>query len=211
MTYPPDWRRETDTHEIVKLVRDYPFAHLFTAHNGLRSTRTPMLLDCEAGRPVRLRGHVNRQNPQVAGLEGANILVVFSGPSTYVSPNWRTDLGRAATFDYEEVRIEGTATLVPDLGFFTDLVDQLAAQIEPQYSEIGDYPVWQSSMAPAGYVERLFPHIQAFSIAVENAEMISKLHQPFSSEDRASIADHLSRSHRSDARAIAARMRALDR
>lgn len=211
MAYPPEWRRETDSAELVRLVGEYPFAQLFTAHNGLRSTPTPMLLDCEAGRPARLRGHLNRRNPQVDGLDGAQILAVFSGPSTYVSPNWRTDLARAGTFDYEEVRIEGKASLVSDLAFFTDLIDQLAAQIEPQYSEVGDYPVWQTSMTPEGYVEKLFPHIQAFTIAIEKTDMISKLHQAFSAEDRASIADHLSRSHRSDARAIAKRMRTVRR
>lgn len=75
---------------------------------------------------------------------------------------------------------------------------------------MGDYPVWQAGMAPAGYVERLLPHVVSFSIEIHEVETISKLHQPFPAEDRASIADHLSRSGRSDARRIAELIRQLE-
>lgn len=210
MSYPPEWRRTEDESAIRELVAEFPFAHLFTAEGGLRATRIPFVADFEEGRLVRLRGHLNGSNPQAKVVGTAELLIVFSGPHSYVSPNWRTDRQRAATFDYEEVRVRGRATIEPEQDFFVALVDDLARQIEPQYAEIGDYPVWQSAMAPDGYLERLFPFIVAFSVRVEDVEMISKLHQPFPVEDRRSIAEHLSRSSRSDSRTIAERIRRLD-
>lgn len=207
MTYPPAWRQTSDDAAALALMRERPFAHLFTAHNGLNATRVPFVADVEGGKLVSLRAHLNAQNPQAAHLDGAAVLVVFSGPSTYVSPHWRTSPTRAGTFDYEEVRVRGTARLRGGIGFFTQLIDDLSALIEPQYADAGDYPVWQTSMAPPGYVERLFPQIAAFSIEVENVETISKLHQHFPEEDRRSIAAHLSRSKREDARAIGEKMR----
>lgn len=207
MSYPPDWR-VGPVGSAAGLMRERPFAHLVTSHSGLRSTRIPILADVEDGRPVRLRAHLNARNPQAEGIDRQEALVTFDGAATYVSPNWRTDLTRAATYDYEEVQVRGIVRVVDDIGFFRRMVDDLAALIEPQYAEVGAYPVWRSEMSPAGYVERLYPAITAFEIEVISVEMISKLHQAFGEADRRSVAEHLSRSHREDARAIAAKIRA---
>lgn len=207
MTYPPEWRQGAGTDAAVELMRTHPFALLISAHKDLRSTRVPFVTDLEDGKPKRLRAHLNGQNPQVEELDGASVLVVFSGPATYVSPHWRAQKTRGGTYDYEEVRVRGRVRVVAEIGFFRNLIDDLSRLIEPQYAEIGEYPVWQTSMAPDGYVERLFPLVCSFVIEVEAVEMISKLHQQFPDEDRASIADHLSRSKREDARAIAEKIR----
>lgn len=208
MSYPPDWRLDADPEAAAALMRDHPFAHLVTAHAGLRSTRIPFIADYEEGRPVRLRAHLNALNPQARDLDGHDALVTFDGCASYVSPNWRTDKSRAATYDYEQVQVRGTVRRVSDIAFFRTLIDDLAAMIEPQYGEVGDYPVWQTAMSPPGYIERLFPAIVAFELEVDSVEMVSKLHQAFPEADRRSIADHLARSHHEDARAIAAKIRA---
>lgn len=203
MGYPPPWRRETDPGAAIRLMAEHPFAHLFTSHGGLRTTRAPFIADCRDGRPERLRAHLNGQNPQAQGLDGAPVLVVFPGRSTYVSPHWRANMTRAGTFDYEEVQVRGTARVVADIDFFRRLIDDLSMLIEPQYAEVGDFPVWQTPMAPEGYIERLFPLLTPFEVEIEGIETISKLHQHFPEEDRRAIAENLSRSNREDARAIA--------
>lgn len=203
MSYPPPSRLAADPTAALALMAEHPFAHLVTAHAGLQVTRLAFVTDARDGRPHRLRGHLNAQNPQVSDLHGAPVLVVFSGHSTYVSPHWRSAATRAGTFDYEEVRVRGTAHVVETKDFFLDLIDDLSALIEPQYAEVGDYPVWRTSMAPPGYIDRLFPHITAFEIRIEGVEMISKLHQQFPPEDRIAVATHLSRANRDGSRAIA--------
>lgn len=207
MSYPPSPRRVTDAAEALRLMGEHPFAHLFTSHGGPRVTRIPFVTDSEDGRPARLRAHLNAENPQCRGLDGASVLVAFSGCSTYVSPHWRADTTRGGTYDYEEVIVRGTARLVEGIGAFRAMIDDLSSLIEPQYAEVGEYPVWQTSMAAPGYIERLFPHITLFVVEVEGVEMISKLHQQFPSEDRRSVADHLARCHRDDARAIGEKIR----
>ncbi len=207
MTYPPLWRQVTDPAAAVHLMAAHPFAHIVTAHGGLRVTRVPFVADCEGGRAVRLRAHLNGQNPQAQDLHGAPALVVFSGPSTYVSPHWRASKTRGGTYDYEEVQVRGVVRVVNDLDFFRQLIDDLSNLIEPQYAEVGHYPVWQTSMAPEGYIERLFPLVTAFIIDIQSVETISKLHQQFPVEDRRAVADHLSRCKRDDARAIAEKIR----
>lgn len=207
MTYPPAWRQETDHARAVQLMMSHPFAHMITSHHGLNATRVPFVTDMIGSEPTAIRGHLNRQNPQTQGLDGADVLVVFSGPSTYVSPHWRIDKGRGGTYDFEEVTIRGTARVVEGLDTFRTLIDDLSSLIEPQYAAAGDYPIWQTSMAPAGYIESLLPNIVQFEIEVTSCEMISKLHQQFPREDRQSIAEHLDRCGRDDSTAIASRIR----
>lgn len=207
MSYPPFWRAQGSEAEAITLMRAYPFAHCFTSQSGLRTTRIPFVADVAEGQVLRLRAHLNANNPQCQGLDGAQVLVVFSGASTYVSPHWRVSPTRAGTYDYEEVRIGGRVRIGGDIAFFRQLVDELSALIEPQYADIGDYPVWQTSMAPEGYVERLFPHVLPFVVEVESVESISKLHQNFPEEDRRSIANHLARSRREGAQIIAEKIR----
>ncbi|MCB1589992.1 MAG: FMN-binding negative transcriptional regulator [Xanthomonadales bacterium] len=208
MNYPPSWRHISDFTLASQLMSEHPFAHLITAVEGPHATRIPFVTDVEDDQPIRLRAHLNGKNPQVRHLDGASVLVVFSGPHSYVSPHWRTAPTRGGTYDYEEVQVRGTAHVVGDIGDFCRLIDDLSSLIEPQYAEVGDYPVWNTAMAPAGYVERLFPQIVAFEVVIESIQTVSKLHQPFPEEDRISVAEHLGRSRREDARAIADKIRA---
>lgn len=203
MTYPPQWRSERDPAIAAQLIREYPFAHLITSHTGLHATRIPFVIDNVGNGVTQLSAHLNRQNPQVEGLDGSEVLVVFSGASTYVSPHWRTDLSRAGTIDYEEVRARGKARVIDDIEKFCDFINRLSSLLEPQYREAGEYPVWTTDMAPTGYIERLYPNITLFRIEIESLEMISKLHQSFPDEDRRTIAKHLSRCDRDGARSIA--------
>ncbi|MET0384984.1 MAG: FMN-binding negative transcriptional regulator [Polyangiales bacterium] len=209
MPYPPPPHRVTDPWAALALMQARPFAHLFSAHGALCATRLPFVTDADAGRPCRLRAHLHGHNPQGQGLDGAPVLVSFSGPAAYVSPHWRANKGRGGTYDYEEVQVRGTARVVADIAFFRQLIDDLSALIEPQHREIGDYPIWHTSMAPEGYIERLFPLLTPFVVEIESLQITAKLHQHFPREDQLSVADHLSRSHRDDARAIAGKIRKL--
>ena len=207
MSFTPDWRLESDPAYALDLMDSHLFAHLFTSHNGLRSSRIPMVTDSADGRPTRVRAHINAQNPQAQGLDAAPVLVAFSGPAAYVSPNWRVDKARGGTFDYEEVIVHGTAKVVEGQAKFMKLIDDLSSRIEPDLVQISGDPVWQTHDAQPGYIERLLPHITQFEIEINEIEIISKLHQQFPDEDRRAVADHLSRCPGDDAKAIAHKIR----
>src|SRR4051794_32573243 len=204
MTYPPPAYRVTDPGAAIALMREHPFAHVITAHRELCVTRLPVLADVEDGRAVRLRGHLDARNPQAAGLDGAPMLVAFSGPAAYVSPNWRADETKGGTYDYEEVQVHGRAREVRDLPFFTQLIDDLSALLEPQHAEIGDYPTWQTSGAPRGPLDRQLALVPPFAVDIARSATTPKLHKSCPDAPRLSVADHLSRSRRDEVRAIAA-------
>jgi transcriptional regulator len=207
--YPPSAYRVEGPTAAVELMRAHPFAHVFTAVDGLRATRVPVVVDLEEGRPVQLRAHLDARNPQARGLHGAPVLVTFSGAAAYVSPHWRADKSKGGTYDYEEVQVRGKARVVAGIHFFEQLIDDLSALIEPQHAEIADCPVWRTTMAPAGHIERQVSLVTLFVVDVGEVVAISKLHQNFPEADRRSVAEHLCRSHRDDVRALAAKMRQL--
>lgn len=192
MNYPPKPHRMTDKAAVNSIVRTYPFAHLFTGHlTTQRVTRLPFAYDAETGPNGMLRGHINRANPQAHQIEGVDCLVAFSGPDAYISPNWRSDKTRAATWDYTAVHMWGRIRVRPELTFFAQLVNDLAAPQERDQAAITNLEPWHFECAPDEYVSRLFPHLVAFEIQVDRIEAISKLHQDFPIEDQESVAKQL--------------------
>src|SRR5262249_59539344 len=53
-------------------------------------------------------------NPQWHGLDGRDVLAVFSGPHAYVSPSWYEAEGVVPTWNYVAVHALGTFRLVDD-------------------------------------------------------------------------------------------------
>ncbi len=204
MAYPPKPHLETDPAKIVALVRSRPFAHFFTAGAGLRVTRIPFAAEIENGEIKRLRAHLQATNPQCAALDGAEALVAFSGPDSYVSPNWRTASDRGATWDYTAVHVWGRARVRNDRAFFDQLIGDLAAAAEARVRGLSDKPEWSMKNVTDDYVERLRPQLCAFEFDVTKVEAIAKLHRNFPDADARSVAAHLAGSPHEDARAIGA-------
>ena len=205
MVYPPRPHRERDPAKIEGLIRAFPFAHFFTGKKaGLCVTRIPFALDVEAGEVRRLRAHMNAANPQCRSLDAAEALVAFSGPDSYVSPNWRTAADRGATWDYTAVHVWGRVRVRTDRAFFERLIGDLAAAAEARFRAVSQKPDWSMKNVTDEYVERLRPQLCAFEVEVSRVEAISKLHQDFPEADARGVADHLARSADEKSRAVGA-------
>lgn len=205
MVYPPRPHQEHDPARIEGLIRDFPFAHLFTGEKEkLQVTRVPFALDVADGEACRLRAHLNGSNPQCEALDGAEALVAFSGPDSYVSPNWRTASDRGATWDYTAVHVWGRVRVRQDREFFERLIDDLAEAAEARHRGVSEKPDWSMKNVTDEYVERLRPKLCAFEIEVSRIEAISKLHQNFPEADARSVAEHLARSPYEQGRTVGA-------
>src|ERR1700761_1963486 len=76
--------RETRSEVLHALMRAYPFATVVVqGASGLIANHLPFELAGDA----LLHGHVARGN-ELAGMDGAQVLVIFQGPDGYISPNW---------------------------------------------------------------------------------------------------------------------------
>ncbi len=204
MAYPPRPHQEHDPAVMLALMKARPFAHLFTSRDGKHLvTRLPFAIDVTDGKRTTLRAHMNANNPQTAHLDGADVLVAFSGPDSYVSPNWRTKADHGATWDYTAVNVFGRAVIRPEREFFNTLIIDLAAAVEPNFKGVTDKPDWSLKDAPEGYVDALFPKLVSFEIAVTRVEGVSKLHQDFPAEDAQSVATHLEKSAHPESHEVA--------
>ncbi len=116
----PPWRHaraECHIDTLHAFMQEYNFAALVTQQDGeLLASHLPFLLDAQRGPYGTLMAHMARANPQWRTLAGtAEVLVIFQGPHTYVSPSWYEDdvalsvptWNYTVAFEIQITRLEG--------------------------------------------------------------------------------------------------------
>src|SRR5262249_62195509 len=100
--YMPKLFAEEDLATLHGLMRDYSFATLVTHHDGAPfATHLPLVLAADEGPYGTLYGHIARANPQWQDFDATQeVLVLFPGPRTYVSPSWDEVVLSVLTLDY---------------------------------------------------------------------------------------------------------------
>lgn len=88
--YLPKHFEETRLEVPHGLIRAYPLGTLVTlTAGGLDANHIPFEVDPDPRPFGTLRGHVARANPIWRETSpGAEALVIFQGPDTYISPSW---------------------------------------------------------------------------------------------------------------------------
>src|SRR5690349_10731309 len=113
--YIPTAFAEPDRGKLHDFIEAYSFGLLVSAHGGGPfATHLPFLLERDAGPHGTLVGHLARANPQWHGLDGQDVLAVFSGPHAYVSPSWYEADNVVPTWNYVAVHARGTFRLMDD-------------------------------------------------------------------------------------------------
>lgn len=197
----------TDDAEVGAMLARAPLALLVTqGPQGLCATHLPMLFDAVAG---TLAGHVARANPH-AGLpiEG-EALVVFQGPSAYVSPNWyasKAQHGKVVpTWNYEAVHVHGALTWRDDAEWILANVTALTNRFEA-----GQAKPWKVSDTPGDYARRLARGVVGVEIAIHRIEAKRKLSQNRPEADRQGVVTGLEAAEDPASLMVAAAMRSLE-
>ncbi len=100
--------------EMHAFMREHSFAMLVTnSGNGLCATHLPLLLDTDQGVHGTLLGHMAKANSQWRDYAG-EVLVIFAGPHTYISPSWYQSPGTVPTWNYLAVHAYGSLELTED-------------------------------------------------------------------------------------------------
>ncbi|MBD3817196.1 MAG: FMN-binding negative transcriptional regulator [Halothiobacillus sp.] len=112
--YRPPAFVENDHDKIAEMIRSYPFGVLITCDQGRSEvTHLPFMLHWDktvqgqgyGNSKGKLIGHIARANPQWQHFaQGEEVLVVFQGPHTYISPSWYTNFG-VPTWNYAVARL----------------------------------------------------------------------------------------------------------
>jgi transcriptional regulator len=199
--YIPASFSETDTAKLHDFMRRYSFAVL-TSHgqDGLVASHLPLLLDSSAGPHGRLIGHMARANPHWRHLEG-EVMAIFSGPHTYVSPSWYQADGTVPTWNYVAVHAYGIGHVVEDSD---GLLEILRTSVQTYESARPEPWVFDES---APHVEKMLKSIVGFRVEITRLEGKWKLSQNHPEERRRRVIRALEAGTDMESKAIAALMR----
>jgi transcriptional regulator len=184
--YCPAHFREDRPETLAALIERFPLATVIVSGpDGLVADHIPLLYHPARGPHGTLVGHVARSNPLWRLPPQQGLLVVFQGPSTYVSPNWyatKQAHGKVVpTWNYAVVHAWCTLVAIRDpaavLGIVTQLTDRHeASQPHP----------WHVDDAPAEYTAQMAKLVVGIDLAVTRMQGKWKVSQNQPQENRES-------------------------
>jgi transcriptional regulator len=184
--YCPAHFREDRPEALAALIERFPLATVIASGPaGLVADHIPLMYDPARGSHGTLVGHVARSNPLWRVSSEQELLVVFQGPDTYMSPNWyatKQATGKVVpTWNYAVVHAWCTLSAIrePDavLGIVTQLTDRHeASQPHP----------WRVDDAPAEYTAQMSTLAVGIELAVTRMQGKWKVSQNQPPENRES-------------------------
>jgi transcriptional regulator len=165
---------------------------------GLEANHVPFELQRERGAFGTLLCHVARANDlwrvaQAASSGAARLdaLVIFQGPSAYVSPNWYPSKAQThkvvPTYNYIAVHAHGRIVVHDDAQWLRGLLARLTRRFEAAASP----EPWKMGDAPREFIDEQLRHIVGIEIEVTRLEGKWKMSQNRPAEDRAGVMANL--------------------
>ena len=177
MYTPSHFRGDTPYQEIIQ---KFPFGLMLSLQGeSLAATHLPFVYKEKDGKPY-LISHLAKANPQSKMVDGVEVLLVFQGPSAYISPLWYEDEKNVPTWNYVALHIRGHIRLASEAGS-KSILAEIVQHFDPAYAETR-YPLLDEA-----YHERLMRGIVAFEVEIEAVELKEKCSQNKSEEDRKRI------------------------
>ena len=193
MLIPPIYR-EDRLDCLHSLVNDNSFGTLVTVSENIPvADHIPFFLHDseEDGELGTLRGHVAVANPVWKSVNGEQeVLVIFQGPSAYVTPNWyasKQEHGKVVpTWNYMVVHARGKLTVQQDSAWLLAHLNSLTGQHEA----VQKTP-WKVSDAPADFIDRQMRGIVGVEILITDLAGQWKLSQNKDAADYAGVVEGL--------------------
>ena len=199
--YIPAAFSETEPSRLHEVMKRHSFALLTSkGEHSLIASHLPLLLDADLGPNGSLFGHMARANPQWRYVEG-EVMAVFSGPHSYVSPAWYEEKGTVPTWNYVAVHAYGHFQVVEEREGLLEILRRSVTFYESPRPE----PWLFDESEP--HVEKLLKAIVGFRIEITRLEGKWKLSQNQPEERRGKVERALDERPDEDSKAIARLMR----
>ena len=162
--------REDRPEELRALIRRHPLGTLVTARGGLDANLVPFTLATGPDGRDRLQAHLPKANDQLAALRaGAEVLLCFRGPESYVTPAWyetKQEHGKVVpTWNYVSVQAWGRPTVIDDPDWIGAQIEALTNQQESVRTE-----PWAVADAPADFTASLLGMLVGLDIPIDRIE-----------------------------------------
>lgn len=192
--YNPDHFAETDLARLHSAIENWPLGALIVrSSTGFEANHLPFELDRAKGAFGTLRCHVARANEVWRYAHDRECLVIFQGPSAYISPNFyetKKESGKVVpTYNYVAVHAQGRIAVHDDPKWLRGLVGRLTKRFEAS-----QHDPWTLGDAPQSYIEELLKQIVGLEIEITRLEGKWKLSQNRPEADRKGVAAGLSAS-----------------
>ena len=184
--YTPKHYEVTDRSKMLEFMRSNSFGILFS-HTGDEpmATHLPFIIDEEAGEQGLILGHMAKANRQWRYADGQQVLVVFHGPHTYVSPTWYQAEDTVPTWDYVAVHATGEFKVLQDRSDSEEAVARLTTQHEAFQPQ-----PWQPDLETT-YMDQMLKRVMAFQIEITSLQGKWKLNQNHPEERRERVSEKL--------------------
>ncbi len=166
--------KEKDRQTILDFIEENPFALLTGSYlsGGQVATQIPILLE-ERNGELYLQGHIMRNTEHhKAFIENPNALLVFTGPSCYVSASWYSNPQNGSTWNYMSVHVAGK------VNFMTN--EELIAfmrKLTLKFEKGNTQSLTLYDNLPESFLNKMMPAIIGFEIKAEKFENVFKLSQ----------------------------------
>lgn len=187
----------TDQKLLFDLMQQFSFATLVSIHQGLPfATHMPFTIKPEQN---KITSHIARANPQWRSFEqNQEVLVIFQGDHSYISPSWYDKHPSVPTWNYMTVHAYGEIAIVEEPEAIKKLLHELVLQYEK---------TWDMLSLPETYMQGMIKGIVAFEIELTRLEGQFKLSQNRSQTDKQKVIAALEQSSSSADKALARNMR----
>ncbi len=166
--------KEKDKKVILEFMEQHPFAFLSGCSLSGQpvATQIPFLIEEREGE-LYIQGHIMRNTDHHKALvENPNALVVFTGPSTYVSATWYTNQQGGSTWNYMSVHISGPIKFMS-----ADELLQFMRKFTLKFEKGNKESLTIIDNLPASYVNKMLPAIAGFEIKADKIDNVFKLSQ----------------------------------
>lgn len=204
--YIPKLYREEDREKISEFLSQNNFPALVTYDGDkLIATHLPVEVERAEGRGpgiedagLRVYGHMSRANPQWKSFGGQEVLLIFQGAHTYISPRWY-DHVNVPTWNYMMAHLYGKVRLVEGDELYS-LMSRLVQkhEVKTSYSLEG---------LPEDFLKKEMKGIVGFAVDVTRVEASYKLSQNRNDADYENIIHELKKREDQNSMEIAQEMR----
>ena len=166
-----------DKDKIFNFIKDNSFGILFSQDDTQPfATHLPFLLEEKSGENGILTGHMAKANPHWKTLNNKEVLVVFSGPHSYISPIWYQEPNTVSTWNYVAGHIYGKVKVIEDEERLLEIMELTVHLYEVKYGENAEMPKNDQ------FILGLMKGIVGFELEINRIEGKWKLNQTHSIE-----------------------------
>jgi transcriptional regulator len=180
-------------------INEFGFGVIVTS--SLTGTHIPFVLHNEEGEKGVLYSHCARANKHWQELDGSDVLIIFMGPHSYISPSWYAQSPGVPTWNYSAVHAYGKVSLLNDTQTL-EAVEEVVNKYEPDL-------LVKRDIITDEFRDKLLSGIVGFKIEISDIECKLKLGQQRKSEDQSGVYNALLNSSDFDAQSLAQHMKKL--